>query len=71
MGTERNTQRAYLDSLNKKLVIVGKLNQDGSKDKSAESDYIDFSQKDNVIMALSRAQTKSLIASSAQRYSLQ
>jgi hypothetical protein len=48
-------QRAYLDSLNKKLVIVGKLNQDGSKDKSAESDYIDFSQKDNVIMALSKS----------------
>ena len=48
-------QRAYLDSLNKKLVIVGKLNQDGSKDKSAESDYVDFSQKDNVIMALSKS----------------
>lgn len=48
-------QRAYLDSLNRKLVIVGKLNQDGSKDKSAESDYVDFSQKDNVIMALSKS----------------
>jgi hypothetical protein len=48
-------QRAYLDSLNKKLVIVGKLNQDGSKDTTAESNYIDFSQKDNVIMALSKS----------------
>jgi hypothetical protein len=48
-------QRAYLDSLNKKLVIVGKLNQDGSKDTTAESNYVDFSQKDNVIMALSKS----------------
>jgi hypothetical protein len=48
-------QRAYLDSLNKKLVIVGRLDKNGSPDKSAESDYIDFSQKDNVIMALSKS----------------
>jgi hypothetical protein len=34
-------QRNYLDSLNKRLVIVGKLSPDG-KDKSAESEYIDF-----------------------------
>lgn len=48
-------QRDYLDSLNKRLVIVGKLDADGSKDTTAESDYIDFSQKDNVIMALSKS----------------
>jgi hypothetical protein len=48
-------QRNYLDSLNKRLVIVGKLSPDGSKDKSPESEYIDFSQKDNVIMALSKS----------------
>jgi hypothetical protein len=48
-------QRAYLDSLNKKLVIVGRKDKNGSPDKSAESDYIDFSQKDNVIMALSKS----------------
>jgi hypothetical protein len=35
--------------------VVGKLAQDGTKDKSAESEYIDFSQKDNVIMALSKS----------------
>ena len=48
-------QRASLDSLNKKLVIVGKLNQDGSKDKSSEDNYIDFSQRNNVIEALSKS----------------
>jgi hypothetical protein len=48
-------QRAYLDSLNKKILIVGKLDKNGSKDKSAESDYVDFSKKDNVIMALSKS----------------
>jgi hypothetical protein len=48
-------QRAYLDSLNKKLVIVGKLNQDGSKDTTAESNYVDFSQRNNVIEALSKS----------------
>jgi hypothetical protein len=48
-------QRDYLDSLNKRLVIVGKLSPDGSKDKSPESEYIDFSIKSNVIEALSKA----------------
>jgi hypothetical protein len=48
-------QRDYLDSLNKRLIVVGKLAQDGTKDKSSESEYIDFSQKDNVIMALSKS----------------
>ena len=48
-------QRAYLDSLNKKLVIVGKLNQDGTKDKSSEDNFIDFSQRQNVISELSKS----------------
>jgi hypothetical protein len=48
-------QRAYLDSLNKRLVIVGKLDKDGSKDKSSEDNYIDFSQRNNVIEALSKS----------------
>ena len=48
-------QRDYLDSLNKRLVVVGKLNQNGYKDTTAESEYIDFSQRDNVIEALSKA----------------
>ena len=48
-------QRNYLDSLNKKLVIVGKLNQDGSKDKSAEDNFIDFSLRQNVISELSKS----------------
>jgi hypothetical protein len=48
-------QRAYIDGLNKRIIIVGKLSPDGSKDKSPESEYIDFSIKSNVIEALSKA----------------
>jgi hypothetical protein len=48
-------QRAYLDGLNKRIVIVGKLEKDGSKDTSAESEYVDFSKRDNVIEALSKS----------------
>jgi hypothetical protein len=48
-------QRAYLDSLNKKLVIVGKLDKNGSPDKSSEDNFIDFSQRQNVISELSKS----------------